>query len=202
MMGRLLPDRVVLHDVLDVEAFVRATIRKVNLRMTTEEHDELVAEGVAIMVKLAQRYEPRRAGYDRDGTFAGYAAKYLPLRLSEAWHRMHPGHSFVTDPQTGVRGWVYDDVPVSLDQVQAEQGDNVTALHTSDRPESDLAADLRPLLEAQAQREIDLTIKVGELLAQGSPPHEVIAELGIRQAEYAACFDRIRRVADQMEIAA
>jgi hypothetical protein len=199
-MSRRTP--VELHDVNDAEAFVRATITKGNLRLTPDELAELVAEGMVILCDLAAKYEPRRAGYEQDGTFAGYAARFLPLRLSDAWHRMNPGHRFVTDPKTKVRRWVYDDAPVSLDQVTEESGDNVRALHAEDQADSDIAADLRPLLEEQAKHEVDMTIKVGELLAEGRPPGEVIAELGIRQVEYAECFERLARVAHRIEVAA
>lgn len=201
-MTRQLPITVELHDVLDAEAFVRATIKRGRMRLSSEQVEELVAEGIAILCDLSGRYEPRRAGYDQDGTFAGYAAKYLPLRLDDAWHRMNPSHRFVTDPESKIRRWVYDDAPVSLDQVTEEKGDNVRALHAEDRPDPDIAGELRPLLEEQAAHEVDMTVKVGELLAEGRPPNEVMAELGIRQVEYLACFERLRRVADRLMVAA
>lgn len=69
-----------LHDVLDVEAFVKATLRNMSLRLTRDEREELVGEGLLIMVELARGYRPDI------GTFGGYAAGMLPRRLTDSWH--------------------------------------------------------------------------------------------------------------------
>lgn len=110
---------VSLYDVDDVEAFVQATLNNSNIDFSGEERDELVLEGIAIMCDLAARYEPHRPGYQQAGRFSGYAAMFLPRRLGDAWHRLHPEHCYVTRPD-GSREWVYLERAVSLDGIRSE----------------------------------------------------------------------------------
>lgn len=104
-----------LYDVDDCVAFVAATIRRTGLSVGEAEHEELMLEGLAILCDLAARFTPRREGYTQDGWFSGYAARYLPRRLGDAWHRLHPEHRYVTDPDTGKRHWRYGKPAISLD---------------------------------------------------------------------------------------
>lgn len=117
----LLPRPISLHDVVDVEAFVNATLNKSELGFLPAEREDLVAEGIALMVDLAQRYTPHRAGYAQPGRFSGYAAAFLPKRLGDAWHRLHEEHRYVTDPVTGKRDWHYDQPVVSLNALVEER---------------------------------------------------------------------------------
>lgn len=125
-----------LHDVKDVQAFVHATITKwehanraknSNFRLTHDERDELVAEGLLIMVRLADRYQPRLPGYKTDGTFSGYAAAFLPRKLGDAWHRLQPNHHYVT--VTGASGnrkrkWTYGTRPISIERLHEKDMDH------------------------------------------------------------------------------
>jgi hypothetical protein len=97
-----------LHDVDDAEGFVAATISRSGIPFDPSEHQELMLEGLAILCELAAKYEPHRPGYKQAGRFSGYAAQFLPRRLGDAWHRLHPNHRYVTDPVTGKRSWHYD----------------------------------------------------------------------------------------------
>jgi hypothetical protein len=112
----LLATYVALHDVQDAEGFVAATIQRSGLTLTRCEHEELLAEGIAILCELAADFEPHREGYAQAGRFSGYAARYLPRRLGDAWHRGNPHHHRIAG-ENGKRSWHYEAPPVSLDQL-------------------------------------------------------------------------------------
>jgi len=108
-----------LHDVDDVRAFVAATVTRWRARssiaLAPGEHEELVAEGIVALYVLAKGYERHRPGYERAGSFAGYAARFLPRRLTTAWHRLR-GHTYGT--RDGKRAWVFHEPPMSLEQLR------------------------------------------------------------------------------------
>lgn len=106
---------VALEDIADVEGFVNATLNASGIEFQPDERDELVAEGLAILYQLHQRFERRRAGYTQDGRFSGFAAMYLPRKLGDAWHRARPEHRYITDPDTGKRSWAFFKAHTSLD---------------------------------------------------------------------------------------
>jgi hypothetical protein len=105
-----------LHDIDDAEGFVRANIARSKLVLTRQEREELVAEGMVIICELAMKFQPRLDGYDRDGSFAGYASSLLGRKLSDAWHRMNPSHVLRTQPD-GTRKWEYLQEHSSLDKL-------------------------------------------------------------------------------------
>ena len=105
-----------IHDIRDAEGFVKATLKQSGIRFSTEEREELVCEGLAILCEMAERFEPQREGYDQPGRFSGYAARYLPGRLGRAWHRHHREHR-VEVGADGKRHWVYGQAPQSLDAI-------------------------------------------------------------------------------------
>ena len=115
MTHLVLSTPVALHDIRDVNMFVRNALDKAPVRLEAEEFEELVAEGLVILYELAGKYEPHRPGYARAGSFAGYAAIYLPKRMTDAWHRSHPEHRYITLPD-GKRAWQYLKQTVSLDE--------------------------------------------------------------------------------------
>lgn len=111
---------IALHDIANCEAFVQRTIDRSQIRYSPQEREELLAEGLTILFELAGKYKPLQArpGIDKQpGRFSGYAAMFLPRRLGDAWHRWHPEHRYLTDPQTGERGWCYGQPMLSLDAV-------------------------------------------------------------------------------------
>lgn len=120
----MLPTQVALHDIRDVEAFVKATIGRSRIRMSSDEREEMTAEGIAILYELAGAFEPRRPGYEREGRFSGYAARFLPGRLGRAWQRRHREHRLVTDAD-GERRWEYNDPPASLDSLAPARRERV-----------------------------------------------------------------------------
>jgi len=106
---------VALHDIRDVNMFVRNALDKAPVTLDPQEFEELAAEGLVILYWLARKYEPHREGYEKAGSFAGYAAIYLPKRMTDAWHRSHPEHRYITLPD-GKRAWQYLKSTVSLDE--------------------------------------------------------------------------------------
>lgn len=81
---------VSLHDIDDVDRFVRAAVhRRPGKPLDRELEDELVREGIVAMLKLAQQYKPGFGGRDpAKSRFSGFAAKYLPGKLDDALHRL------------------------------------------------------------------------------------------------------------------
>ncbi len=79
-----------LLDIRDPRGFVADRIKQSGVILSREQREDLIAEGLMILCELARKYEPRRPGYDQDGKFSGYAAKYLTLRLQDAWKAMNP----------------------------------------------------------------------------------------------------------------
>lgn len=105
-----------MHDVEDVESFVRAMIPKTRLkRLSFEDREELLAEGIAILCRMATKYKSRMDGYEQDGSFAGYCAKYLPHKMREAWYSWHPEH-LLEWQEDGKRRHTHGESPASWDE--------------------------------------------------------------------------------------
>lgn len=138
----MLPAKVALYDIDDVESFVCATIEKSGLRahLSESEREDLIAEGLRILYDLAARFEPHRPGYDQAGRFSGFAAQFLPRRLGDAWHSWHPEHRRITD-EDGKRRWHYSSSPLSLDQLLAPAGDSTNC---ESRPSKAPETTIRP----------------------------------------------------------
>lgn len=198
-----LTSKVALHDVLDVEAFVRSTIAKGRLRLTVDEREELVGEGMLIMVRLAKAYEPGRNGLDpAQSKFSGYAAKFLPGKLSDANHRLQESHRLVT-LETGERRWQYDTPPASLDAVVESTGtDHIRELRSDDVYDSDMARNLRGLLEQRWERDRETTVKIGVLLGLGYAIGDAAKALRLSGREATMCVERIKDVAHEIQAVA
>lgn len=113
----MLTATVSLHDIANVEAFVRSRLDASRVRFVEEEREELVLEGLAILYDLAESYQHHLPGYAKPGRFSGYAARYLSRRLGEAWHRLHPEHVYTTN-EDGSREYTYLQPAVSLDGIR------------------------------------------------------------------------------------
>lgn len=159
---------VSFHDVEDVEGFVQSTINKGRLRLTPEQRDELAAEGLRIMCKLANDYEPGKNGLDAAASkFSGYAAKFLPGKLSDAWHRLQ-GHRLASGPD-GVRSWQYDDAPTSLSLIEEKPGglDTVTSLQHREEYEPEMLDTLSQVLANWWDRRCELVTQYFEMRSEG-----------------------------------
>jgi hypothetical protein len=117
-----------LHDVGNVPAFVQAAVQRWRtgsaVRLEHGEHGELVAEGIVALYELARSYEHHRHGYEQPGSFAGFAARFLPGRLTTAWHRLHPEHVYGTGPD-GRRAWRYLSPALSLEALAEHRPDTL-----------------------------------------------------------------------------
>lgn len=146
----ILGEVISLHDIHDVEGFVNKTLDdarrlaqrggragKAGINFADDERDDLVLEGIAILFELDRKYEPRRGDHKQDGRFSGFAAFFLPKRLSDAWHRMHPEHRYITG-EDGKRKWIYCKPSVSLDAVLQNRDAGSSVERRRDRAEAAL----------------------------------------------------------------
>lgn len=126
--------RVGVHDVVDAEAFVIASMRKVHLDpgmlRQRGELEDTISTGLLILFELASRYKCRLDGYEQDGCFSGYAARYLPARIMDAYW---DGHENVTTAVVdGRKRRVVHPAPVTLAPVE-HVDDEETANAAEDR---------------------------------------------------------------------
>jgi DNA-directed RNA polymerase specialized sigma24 family protein len=192
----LLGAPVALHDIRDAEAFVQATLNASRRVYSPDEREELVAEGLRIMVELHARFEPHRNGYAGEGRFSGFCAKYLRLKLEDAYHRLHPEHRLVTQPD-GRRRYLYGDKAVSLDALTGEDPDREQAL--ADRThESDVLARLGAALDERWVRKRGCILNVGDLLGQGASHSDVAHMLGLTSGQVQEAVQEIMLVADRL----
>lgn len=119
MLGR----QCQLFDIEDVEAFVMMCIRRSGIKPDPTEFDDLVAEGICILWQMSQKYQHHRAGYDKPGRFSGYAVKYMPRKMKEAYHRSHEHHLHRTQAD-GTRKWEFMEAPTSWDKLTAHTDDH------------------------------------------------------------------------------
>ena len=127
----MLSERVSLGNVVDAEAFVRHCMHKAGrLRITGDEREELVAEGLALLCELHLRYEPERDKAPGGHTtgFYGYALYLLPRKMADAWHRSQPHH--VSRVQAdGSRRYEYHREPKSLSELYDQGATNHDMTH-------------------------------------------------------------------------
>ena len=198
-----------LHDIKDPSAFVHATINSARLVLTSEEREELHAEGMAILSKLAHEYRPHIEGHASEGRFSGYAAMYLPRKLGDAWHRLNPSHQLVTHnceqlecgpdcDQNGKRRWRYGERAVSLEAIVADDPDR-HGLLAGKADESDLAKRLRDALREEAERRIEVTVHVGQLLGEGATAKDAAEILGLTSEQVIGHVNDIGAVAYRLQ---
>jgi hypothetical protein len=112
-----------LYDVHNVDAFVKDAIYDGGARLSPAQREEMQAEGRRIMLRLARQYQPGKGGRDAElSRFSGYAAKYLRLKLSDAYARVVQRDDANGDPAARR--------PVSLNvlhDVAAQNGDVASA---------------------------------------------------------------------------
>jgi hypothetical protein len=147
-----------MHDIRDPGAYVHATIKRSGRFHSPDELEELHQIGMEELCKLAARFEPRRAGYEVDGRFSGFAAKFLPLKMEDRYHGLHPEHQHVAGDD-GKRRWRIGDRAISLDALTDDDPDrhHVMAAKALD---DDLEGRLRAALIKAAREEIPTVIDV------------------------------------------
>ncbi len=134
----MLATYVALHDITDVEGFVANSLERSDIKFDTAEKEELLAEGICILLELSEKFEPHRAGYATSGRFSGFAAQFLPRRLGDAWHSRHPEHRRIAG-EDGKRRWTYQQAPVSLDALTCSTDTTAESFEISIRPSSQWA---------------------------------------------------------------
>ncbi len=156
---------------------MHATINNARLVLSADELSELHGEGMTILYRLARDFRKRMEGYDADGTFGGFAAMFLPRKLGDAWHRMHPEHRHVTFAD-GSRKWVYGDRAVSLEAMVSDEPDRCDLL-ADGRRHADLHGRLRDALLARARQEHRWIVPTAVGLAGGQSMEAIAAVLGV-----------------------
>lgn len=198
----MLAATVSLHDILDCEMFVQATVNQARLVLSPDERDELVCEGLAILQRLARDYQPGFGGRDAAGsTFSGMAAQFLPRKLGDAWHRMHPEHLLTTQPD-GRRKWVYRDRAVHLEAMTDDELNRQSALRADDGEQEGMWSTLHAALLDRAREEADLAYRFAVLIGEGRSDAEAARILQIRTVDAHACAERVRRVAHKIGLEA
>lgn len=189
-----------LDDIRDCEAFVRSQLPRVIL--TPDLREELIAEGLRILVELHARYEPGRGGQDAtESSFSGYAAKYLPGKLRDAWHRLEGTHHLVTNGDS--REWRYDEKPRSLDrmnEIDPDSADRHRALQAIDRHESDFAETLGYAIDTVFADRRKVALEVGVLLGLGIDRNEIARGLRRREVEVAEAITLIKEAIPNLAI--
>lgn len=109
---------------------MRASVRRSRVQASGHDLEELVAEGLVILCDLARRFKPQLEGYAQEGRFSGYAARFLPVKLGEAWHRMHPHHVLRTQPD-GSRRYEYMLPAQSLSGLISSTDSDFTSSHAA-----------------------------------------------------------------------
>jgi hypothetical protein len=192
----MLADVVSLYDVRDAEGIVQATLRASRRIYSAEEQEELVAEGLAILCRLADDFDGR-------GRFSGFAAKFLPLKLEDAYHRLHPEHVLRTQLD-GSRRYVSGERPVSLQAMTSEDGeDRARLLATSDDQERELVDLEHGFRAALGPYEVDreLTVRVGLLFARGFSDWRVAWLLDRPREDIRTCKERLHRIMPELGLA-
>lgn len=120
----MLPSPVQLHDIKDVEAFVRGTIRRKVQVIAAEDMEDMVCEGIMILYDLSRLYDSSRDRPSKDPdhqcrgancckpSFAGYANFLLPKKLTASYYRGKPNCMLQT--KDGVRGYVILETAITM----------------------------------------------------------------------------------------
>lgn len=207
-----------IHDVADPERFVGSQLAACGLHLTDDQREELHAEGMLILVQLADAYAPKN-GRSR---FSGYAAKYLRGRIMRAWHRMNEHH--VERGRNGKRHWEYLPESVSLQGLSSGNGHDddgetepdliyslthedaespLLALRGMTRAEfhgtlmhasSALIRSLRSALVPELSREADETVKVALLRGLDLNRDEIASRLKLSDFEVRCALVRLERI--------
>jgi hypothetical protein len=106
-----------LHDIDDINAFVVMCIRRSRIKPQQWEWEDTVAEGIAILWAMSTKYD------QGIGCFSGYAVKYLPRKIKEAYLNGNE-HCVRKRLENGSRSWEYYERPQSYDVATTETRDH------------------------------------------------------------------------------
>lgn len=109
--------RIQVYNILDAESFVYSCAGRQRLaHLDYHERQDLLSEGLVILLDLACKYNPAI------GSFSGFCSRFLPGKISSAWHKMHPEHLQVIG-EDGKRIYQYGERDASL-EAELARGDN------------------------------------------------------------------------------
>ena len=190
--------RMQFWDVLDVRGFVQGTLKASRRFYCPEEREELAAEGEAIMWKLARDFDPHRDGYATAGRFSGFAAKYLRLKLEDAYHRLHEEHHLVTQSDGG-RAWQYGRAAVSLQALMGDDGEERDELLAGRAEASSPSPTIASLLREQLEERYSIAVQVAGLLGEGVSSERDVAEiLGLTMTQVRQAREDLEPVAQRL----
>ncbi len=125
-LTNLIPMAIRIYDVDDIEGFVNMCVEQSGLKIADQnELDELVCEGIALLLHMARNFKPQMDGYDKPGRFSGYCVAFLPKKIFTAYHKLHPEHlqkTVVLENGKKVKRYQYGEAPDSLDQRMERAG--------------------------------------------------------------------------------
>lgn len=185
-----------LYDVEDVDGFVAAAIRDGGTILTESQREEMMSEGRRLMLKLARDYQPGYGGRDAAGSrFSGYAARFLRIKLRDAYHRLRSDVMVVKDTDADgneFRRVEYLDAPISLDAKRAEHEETVErGDHSLTEGPPDGEGGIKQNLE-EIDRSALLEKKVVVMRLAGLPDSEIAERLKIAPRELSTLKQIIR----------
>lgn len=108
---------VEMHDIGDVESYVRKAIHSLGLTLSFTDREDLEADGFEMMCELNQRYTPM---HDRRGySFSSYCWTRLRGRVIDRHHQAHRGEHVKVRNGEGRTVWEYRSPIVSFEDVTA-----------------------------------------------------------------------------------
>ena len=113
-----------IYDVEDIEAFVVMCIKRSGVKPMSHEWEDLVAEGLCLLWAMSNNYQ------QGIGCFSGYAVKYMPRKIREAYNRGSE-HALHRTQEDGTRRWEYYERAVSLDALMQENKEERGGLNES-----------------------------------------------------------------------
>lgn len=202
---------VKIQDVEDAEAFVYSMIQRAlpTAILTPEIREELMQTGMVLLQSMANRDKSvLGSGEHTDGSkFSGYASRFLPGKLRDAWHKME-GHT-LRQGLEGKREWVINDKPMSLERIMEGNeemgggGDIAQLRAPDDRPEpeeerADLERQLASALDHQYAGIRTTTIRVGLMIEEGLSHSQCAKRLGITDREVQTAVSRLLSLAPSL----
>ncbi len=173
--------------ISDAHGFVHATLNALDLTLTPDQWRELEQEGVAQLWALWRQYDGR-------GTFSGYAKRYLPRRMIDQWHALHPEH--YRSGSRSDRTWKYGEHPIPLHAITPDaEPSYLDPTPPAPGPLADAIACLphwqRPMAHA-----------VTNLMLDGLGTREIARQLSVTQGDVVRVRRMIARALCPEEVAA
>lgn len=144
--------KIAVHDVADAEAFVIHAMHTSGITPGRDETEDIIAAGLLVLCEMADRYKPRMPGYQTDGRFSGYAARWLPGRIRDAYFGMHENIIARVD-NNGHKHREFLDAPVRLsppsdwDCAEGAVGDGHESENDADDRALSVTDQIDPLLD-------------------------------------------------------